>query len=72
MKVVHPGSPVRLDCHIHNDDRGFSRMNLRKNARLTPQGRLLMVCRIEEQGWKVADALGAPKLPLYPVRPDAS
>ena len=47
-------------------------MNLRKNARLTPQGRLLMVCRIEEQGWKVADALGAPKLPLYPVRPDAS
>jgi hypothetical protein len=31
-------------------------MNLRKNARLTPQGRLLMVCRIEEQGWKVTDA----------------
>jgi hypothetical protein len=27
-------------------------MNLRKNARLTPQGRLL----IEEQGWKVTDA----------------
>ena len=31
-------------------------MNLRNNARLTPQGRLLMVCRIEEQGWKVTDA----------------
>ena len=31
-------------------------MNLHKNARLTPQGRLLMARRIEEQGWKVADA----------------
>ena len=31
-------------------------MNLRKNARLTPQGRLLMVCRIEEQGWQVTNA----------------
>jgi hypothetical protein len=30
-------------------------MNLHKNARLTPQGRLLMVRRIEEQGWKVAE-----------------
>jgi transposase InsO family protein len=34
-------------------------MNLHKNARLTPQGRLLMVRRIEEQGWKVADAAAA-------------
>jgi hypothetical protein len=34
-------------------------MNLRKNARLTPQGRLLMVCPIEEQGWKVTDAASA-------------
>jgi hypothetical protein len=31
-------------------------MNVHKNARLTPQGRLLMVCRIEKEGWKVADA----------------
>jgi transposase InsO family protein len=34
------------------------RMNVHKNARLTPQGRLLMVRRIE-QGWKVADAASA-------------
>jgi len=34
-------------------------MNIHKNARLTPQGRLLMVCRIEEHGWKVADAASA-------------
>ena len=30
-------------------------MNVHKNARLTPQGRLLMVRRVE-QGWKMADA----------------
>ena len=34
-------------------------MNVHKNARLTPQGRLLMVVRIEEEGWKVADAAAA-------------
>jgi transposase InsO family protein len=34
-------------------------MNIHKNARLTPQGRLLMVLRIEEEGWKVADAASA-------------
>jgi transposase InsO family protein len=34
-------------------------MNVHKNARLTPQGRLLMVRRIEEQGWRVADAAAA-------------
>ena len=31
-------------------------MNMHKNARLTPRGRLLMVRRIEEQGWKVVNA----------------
>ncbi len=34
-------------------------MNIHKNARLTPQGRLLMVLRIEDEGWKVADAAAA-------------
>ena len=34
-------------------------MNVHKNARLTPQGRLLMVRRIEEQGWPVAAAAEA-------------
>lgn len=34
-------------------------MNIHKNARLTPQGQLLMVRRIEEEGWKVADAASA-------------
>jgi len=31
-------------------------MNIHKNARLTPQGRLLMVLRIEAEGWKIAEA----------------
>jgi transposase InsO family protein len=34
-------------------------MNVHKNARLTPQGRLLMVQRIERHRWKVADAAAA-------------
>jgi transposase InsO family protein len=31
-------------------------MNIHKNARLTPQGRLLMVLRIEDEGWRITDA----------------
>lgn len=31
-------------------------MNIHKNARLTPQGRLLLVERITQHGWSVAQA----------------
>jgi transposase len=34
-------------------------MNIHKNARLTPQGRVLMVRRITREGWRVADAAAA-------------
>jgi transposase InsO family protein len=34
-------------------------MNVHKNARLTPQGRVLMVHRITREGWRVADAAAA-------------
>ncbi len=34
-------------------------MNVHKNARLTWQGRLLMVRRIEKEGWRVAEAAAA-------------
>jgi transposase InsO family protein len=34
-------------------------MNIHKNARLTPVGRALMICRIEQQGWSVARAAEA-------------
>jgi transposase InsO family protein len=42
-------------------------MNIHKNARLTPQGRLLMVQRIEEEGWRVADAAAAAGLSVRRV-----
>jgi transposase InsO family protein len=31
-------------------------MNIHKNARLTPQGRALLVTRVQTEGWQVADA----------------
>ena len=34
-------------------------MNIHKNARLTPQGRLLMVRRVVEEGWALAAAAAA-------------
>ena len=34
-------------------------MNMHKNARLTPQGRLLLVRRVIEQGWTVVSAASA-------------
>jgi len=34
-------------------------MNLHKNARLTPQGRALLVRRITEEGWRIVDAANA-------------
>jgi transposase len=34
-------------------------MNIHKNARQTPQGRILLVRRITEEGWRIADAVGA-------------
>jgi transposase-like protein len=34
-------------------------MNIHKNARLTRQGRLLLVRRVEELGWRIAEAAKA-------------
>ena len=34
-------------------------MNMHKNARLTPQGQLLLVQRVTDQGWTVGSAAGA-------------
>ena len=34
-------------------------MNIRPNARLTPHGRTLMISRILDEGWRVADAAAA-------------
>jgi len=60
MKVVHPGKTGQaVGQHTHKLDRTIVRMNLHKNARLTPQVRLLLVRRITEKGWRVADAANA-------------
>jgi transposase InsO family protein len=57
MKVVHPGEPGQaVGCDTVSADRGITRMNMHKNARLTPQGRRLLVQRITDQGWTVASA----------------
>src|SRR5207237_4264435 len=57
MKVVHPGeSSQSVGWHTHRRDRRIARMNIHKNARLTPPGRLLLVQRIEGGGWGLAAA----------------
>ncbi len=60
MKVVHPGKPNQAGgCETVSAERQITRMNLHKNARLTPQGRLLLVQRVTDQGWSVGAAAGA-------------
>src|SRR5712671_3918302 len=57
MKVVHPGkSGQAVGCDTHRRDRRIARMNIHKNARLTPPGRHLLVQRIEGGGWRLAEA----------------
>jgi hypothetical protein len=59
MKVVHPGLGCEAGVAKPTSPMPEPRMNIHKNARLTPQGRLLMVLRIKDEGWKVADAAAA-------------
>ena len=60
MKVVHPGGPGQaVGCETVSAEREITRMNLHKNARLTPQGRRLLVRRVTEQGWTVGTAARA-------------
>ena len=60
MKVVHPGlrGEAVVATHINRTPRE-PRMNLHKNARLTPQGRALLVKRVRTEGWRVRDAAAA-------------
>jgi len=53
MKVVHPGKGCEAVVATPNRTPLEPWMNVHKNARLTPQGRLLMIRRITEQGWGV-------------------
>jgi transposase InsO family protein len=69
MKVVHPGEPGQaVGCDTGRTDREITRMNMHKNARLTPQGRLLLVQRVTDQDWTVrsaADAAGLSERQAY-------
>src|SRR5947209_12284372 len=60
MKVVHPGrrGEAVVATPINRTPQE-PRMNLHKNARLTPQGRALLVQRIRAEGWRVKDAAAA-------------
>ena len=58
IQVFHPGLGYEAGVATPANPDPEARMNVHKNARLTPHGRLLMVHRIEE-GWKVADAARA-------------
>jgi transposase len=60
MKVVHPGWGWKaVVATPTNCSPEGPWMNIHKNARLTPQGRLLMVRRIEHKNWTIADAAAA-------------
>jgi hypothetical protein len=60
MKVVHPGkSGQAVGCDTGRTEQEITRMNVHKNARLMPQGRLLLVQRVLEQGWTVRSAAAA-------------
>ena len=60
MKVVHPEeSGQAVGCDTRSHDRRIARMNIHKNARLTAQGRDLLARRVDELGWRMADAAPA-------------
>src|SRR5260221_475417 len=67
IQVVHLRLAGETGGCKTTDHRLEPQMNVHKNARLTPQGRLLMVRRIEEEGWKVADAASAAGLSVRPT-----
>ena len=63
-KVVHPGCWGEAVVTTHtNPTPKEAWMNIHKNARLTPQGRALLVRR-RHQGWRVKDAAGAAGISL--------
>ena len=59
MEVVHPGPRREVGVVKPTDPGRSTRMNIHKNARLTPQGRALLVSRVLDEGWRLADAAAA-------------
>src|SRR5260370_819593 len=62
MRVVHPGKPGQAVVqHTHTPVRRISRMNVHKNALLTPHGRV-MVVRCERERIGELTHMGSQKL----------
>ena len=60
MKVVHPGKPGQaVGCDTVSAERGNCPDEHAQECALTPQGQLLLVQRITDQGWTVGSAAGA-------------
>jgi leucine-zipper of insertion element IS481 len=59
MKIVHPRRGVEAVVPRPEQLAREPRMSLHKNARMTVHGRLLMVWRVREAGWRVVDAATA-------------
>ena len=58
MKVIHPGKPGQAVVGtLTGRDRRITRTNIHKNARLTPQSRGLLVRRVDELGWPMAEVV---------------
>jgi transposase InsO family protein len=56
MKVVHPKQGCEVGVVKPTNPEPELRMNVHENARMTVHGRLLLVLRVREQGWRVKDA----------------
>src|SRR5260221_4569017 len=69
IQVVHLRLAGETGGCKTTDHRLEPQMNVHNNARLTPPGRLLMGRRIEEEGWKVADAASAAGLAVRRAYP---
>jgi transposase InsO family protein len=56
MEVVHPKQGCEVGVAKPTNPEPELRMNVHENARMTVHGRLLLVLRVREQGWRVKDA----------------
>src|SRR5688500_15720253 len=59
MEVVHPRLGVEAGVVRPDQLAREPRMNVHKNARMTVHGRLLLVQRVRDAGWRVIEAATA-------------
>jgi leucine-zipper of insertion element IS481 len=59
MKVVHPEQGCEVGVAKPTNREPEPGMNVHENARMTVHGRVLLVVRVRDGGWRVADAAAA-------------